>query len=314
MKKARVLLTGGTGLLALNWACAVRHQWDVVLGTHRHRVALQGTSSVALSLQSRGELQTQLEQVSPDLVVHTAGLTNVDQCETDPTMARRANAEIASNIAQAAAVAGIPLIHVSTDHLFAGNHPFYREDDPPHPLNEYGRSKLLAEEWVLQACPRALILRTNFFGWGHADRQSFSDWIISNLRAGKTLSLFDDVYFTPVLADVVALTAHDLIARGASGVFNVVGDDRMSKYAFAVRLAEHFSLPITLLRRDQVGHAKLRASRPHDMSLDNSKTRGAVGKRMPTLENCMGTLRDQERQGRRVELFHAVSPDVAGAS
>lgn len=274
---------------------------------HQHHVELGGASSCRLDLENPVQLKLQLDQLAPDLVVHTAGLTNVDRCEEDPGMARMANAEIARNMARAAASKGIGLIYISTDHLFAGDRSFYREDDSPQPLNEYGRSKLLAEEWVLQAYPQALALRTNFFGWGYATRQSFSDWIIYNLRAGKRLSLFDDVYFTPVLADSLALAAHELAARGASGIFNLVGEERMSKYEFALQLVKHFALPAELIRREQVAHAKLTAPRPRDMSLDNTKARNVLGKELGSLDEYLIALRFQEEQGRRLELFNAVS-------
>src|SRR5512140_2372206 len=66
--RQRVLLTGGSGLLALNWACAVRDAWDVVLGTHRHGVELKGASSYQLNLDDQRELERQLAVISPDLL------------------------------------------------------------------------------------------------------------------------------------------------------------------------------------------------------------------------------------------------------
>jgi dTDP-4-dehydrorhamnose reductase len=305
--RPRVLLTGGTGLLALNWACAVRDTWDVVLGTHRHRAALKGTSSCRLNLDDQQELGRQVAEISPDLLVHTAGLTNVDECEANPELAREANATLARNLAEVAASRSIRLIHISTDHLFAGDRSCYREEDVVHPLNEYARSKLLAEEWVLQTCPQALVLRTNFFGWGHSRRQSFSDWIIYSLRSGKPLSLFDDVYFTPVLADHLARAAHELSERGASGIFHFAGDERTSKYDFALRLVECFALPAQLIHRANVQSAGLRARRPRDMSLDNSKARAVLKRNKMCLDEYLHGLHAQEMAGRRVELLHSVA-------
>lgn len=307
MSKLRVLITGGSGLLALNWACAVRGEWDVILGTHLHGVTLAGVAFHQLALDDGLQFERQLDQFAPDLIVHAAGLSNVDRCESDPAFARKANAEIARNVALAAARKNIRLIHISTDHLFSGRSSFYSEDALPQPLNEYGRSKLLAEELVQQDCPQALIVRTNFFGWGSAQRQSFSDWVIYNLRAGKPLSLFDDVYVSPILADSLALAAHELSGRGVAGIINLAGDERVSKYQFALQLAECFSLPVELIRRDQLAHAKLQARRPRDMSLDNSKAKSLLGRRLGSLNDYLLELRSQEVHGRRSELFHAVS-------
>jgi len=307
MPNGRVLITGGSGLLALNWACAMRGTWDVVLGTHAHKVSLAGVASRPLDLENTGQLSRQFEDLAPDIVVHAAGLTNVDRCEDDPALARHVNAELARDVAEAAASRNIRLVHVSTDHLFAGTRSGYREDDIPEPLNEYARSKLLAEEWVKQADPRALIIRTNFFGWGHAGRQSFSDWIVYSLRAGREIPMFDDVYFTPILADALAAATHRLVDLSVSGTFNVAGDERVSKYEFAKRLAQAFSLPDELVRCSSVKEVGLHANRPPDMSLDNVRARAVLGSSLGRLDDYLFALRRQENEGRREELIHAVT-------
>lgn len=307
MRRRTLLITGGSGLLALNWACAMRHNWRVILGTHRHRVALAGTVALPLDLDAPQRLHHRFDEVAPDIIVHTAGLTSVDDCEKNPALARRVNAELARNVAEAAARENIHLVHISTDHLFAGTRSVCSESEQPEPLNEYARSKLLAEEWVQQAHPQALILRTNFFGWGHAYRQSFTDWILSNLRAGKSITLFDDVYFTPILADSLAMAAHSLLDKSASGVFNLAGDERVSKCQFAIRLAKAFGLPGELIRRGRISDSNLLARRPPDMSLNNSKARSVLGGGLGCPETFFTILRRQEMDGRREELFHAVT-------
>lgn len=308
MKKKRLLITGGSGLLALNWACALRGTWDVTLGTHQHSVELAGVNALPLILDDPAQLRAQLEAVSPDLVVHTAGLTSVDRCELFPALAHQANVEIAKNVAQAAAEQGAALVHVSTDHLFSGRQSLCTEAEPPRPVNHYGRTKALAETAVMQVNPAALVVRTNFFGWGHATRQSFTDWLIYNLRAGKELSLFDNVFFTPILADTLALAAHELVDKGASGVFNLVGDQRLSKYEFARILAKDFSLPEHLLLQHSFDGSELVAARPHDMSLDNRKAREALGRNLGDVPQFLAALRQQELSGRGAELLKSVNP------
>lgn len=307
MTKPRMVITGGSGLLALNWACAMRERWDVILGTHLHDVALQGVRSCRIDLGNAEHLKSQLDGLSPDLVVHTAGLTDVDRCESAPDLAILVNATLAENVARVAAAAGYGLVHISTDHLFAGDGGPFAESDVPRPLNEYARSKLKGEELVREAHPEALVLRTNFFGWGHAGRQSFSDWIIRSLRRGEAISLFEDVHFTPILADALAMAAHELVAAGCIGTFNLVGDDRVSKYEFGLRLARRFALPIELIRCAQIGHASLRARRPNDMSLSNAKARDRLGRGLGSLDDYFDALDAQERQGRSAALLHAVS-------
>jgi len=308
VRSRTILITGGSGLLAINWACVARSSgWKVILGTHRRQVALRGAIARPIELDDPEFLRHRLAEIAPDLVVHTVGLTSVDDCEKNPALARRVNAEFARNVAEAAAQENIRLVHISTDHLFAGTRSVCSESDQPEPLNEYARSKLLAEEWVQQAHPEALILRTNFFGWGHAYRHSFSDWILSDLRAGRSTTLFDDVYFTPILADSLAIAAHRLLEKSASGIFNLVGDERFSKYQFGILLAKAFGLPAELIRRGRISDLKMLAKRPPDMSLNNSKARRILGEGPGRLETFFSILRRQEMEGRREELLHAVT-------
>lgn len=302
----RLLITGGSGLLALNWACRMRHQFDVILGTHRHKVDLEGARSVALDLESPERLSHQLQTLAPTLVVHTAGMTRVEQCEQQPRDAEHANAGLTRNVAIATHALGIKLVHISTDHLFPGSRSRVTEQEPPAPLNVYARTKLQAEEWARAANPETLIVRTNFFGWGHLHRQSFSDWIITSLRSGRRITMFEDVYFTPILADSLALVTHDVVAKGIFGVLNIAGDERFSKYDFAVRVAERFGLPKALVVRGRMDDSKPSVRRPHDMSLDNTKTSGLLGRPLGKVDEFLEELYEQENQGRATELRNAV--------
>ncbi len=301
-----VLITGGSGLLALNWACCMRNSWEPVLALHSRKVKLEGVRSAFVDLESPATLKKQLAVIRPDLVVHTAGLTSVDLCEQQPAAAMHANAELARNVAQATGSLSIKLIHISTDHLFAGNKAFNTETDAPAPLNVYARTKLQAEQSVQQENPAALLVRTNFFGWGHRYRQSFSDWIIYSLRSGKPVTMFDNVYFTPVLADVLAMSAHYLAENDERGIINLVGDERISKYDFALRLARVFGLPSELIQRGKLSRSSLLAKRPLDMSLDNTQARKQLGRDVGSLDSFFLTLQQQESEGRRNELLTAV--------
>ena len=293
-------------MLALNWACCMRHQFDVILGTHCRKVNLPGTQSVTLDLESPDHLVQQFLELAPDLVAHTAGMTRVEECEQRPRDAEHANAGLTRNVAIATHALGIKLVHISTDHLFSGSRSRMTEEELPEPLNVYARTKLQAEEWARMANPETLIVRTNFFGWGHLYRQSFSDWIITSLRSGRRITMFEDVYFTPILADSLALATHAIVAQETSGVLNITGDERFSKYDFAVRVAEHFGLSKALVVRGKMDNPKPLVHRPHDMSLDNTKASGLLGRPVGKVDEFLEELYEQENQGRATELQNAV--------
>ncbi len=306
MRLSRVLITGGSGLLALNWACCMRASHEVILASHSRKITLGGVSVARIDLESVAALTKQLEAIRPGLVVHTAGLTSVDLCEQQPAAAMHANAELTRNIALATHRLNIKLIHISTDHLFDGSRSLYTEIDLPAPQNVYARTKLQAEQWVMQENPGAMLVRTNFFGWGHRYRQSFSDWIIYSLRAGQPVTMFDNVFITPILADVLAASAHDLAGNDERGIINLVGEERTSKLDFAIRLAEVFRLPAELIQRGKLSRSSLLAKRPLDMSLANARARAKLGANLGSLDSFLLTLRQQEAAGRRNELLTAV--------
>lgn len=303
----RVVITGGSGLLALNWACAIRENADVILGQHYRRTVLRGARGLTLDLETPAVLERQLREIRADTLVHTAGLTSVDECERQPQEAYRLNAILARDVAAVCEVVGLRLIHISTDHLFSGQEALLDESAMPTPVNEYARSKLAAEELVAKVAPRALIIRTNFFGWGSSARHSFSDWIIDSLRGGRRLRMFDDVFFTPILADALALTAQSLLSLGACGIYHVVGDERISKYDFGLKLARIFGLDVGLIERTSVADAKLAARRPLDMSLSNARTRKLLGRDLGGLDAHFVALVEQERNGRAIELKNAIN-------
>jgi len=297
-----VLLTGGSGLLALNWAAARRTEQRVILGLHRRRVSLRGAESVVVNPASIDELRGVFTAIRPQMVVHTAGLTSIEVCESRPDLAQHVNVELAATVAEACASLHLPLVHISTDHLFAGDVPMVDESAEPAPLNVYARTKADAERRVLAVWPTALVIRTNFYGWGTSYRRSFSDTVLAALRSGEGMSLFTDVFYTPILADVVARVCHQLVDAGASGVFHVAGEDRLSKYDFGCRLADRFGLDTSRLRPGSITDLPALAPRPRDMSLNTDAVRAAVHHRLGGVDAHLELLRQQEEAGLAREL------------
>lgn len=306
-KRRPVLITGGTGLLGINWACAMREQYAICLGTHRRRAALRGVDTRALDFTSPGALERSIDGLSPVLIVHAVGMTDVDACERDPALALEVNARYASNVADIAARRQIRLVYISSDHLFSGAKPFCDESQAPEPMNAYARSKLEGEHEVAARCPDALILRTNFFGWGHAFRKSFSDWILEGLRAGRRLDMYTDSYFTPILVDDLARAVHSLVDAGATGIYHVAGDERLSKHEFALRLAAAFAVSAETVKPCLLRSSRHAAPRPEDLSLSNLKARKALGRPLGGVDEFLRELRVQEGAGRALETQSSVT-------
>ena len=267
----RVLITGGSGLLGLNWASTLRHTHPVTLGVHRRDVMMPGVATEKFSLESVDSVLKALDRIMPDCVIHAAGLASIEACEANPKLAHHVNIELAENVASACASRGVKLAHISTDHIFFGDNSFVKENAPVVPLNIYGKTKAEAEIRVQHAYPEALVIRTNFYGWGPVYRQSFSDWVLSNLRRNYPVTLFADVFYTPILASRLVQVVQELFHCGASGLFHIAGDERISKHDFGLQLASVFDLDINLILAGSIEAQPTRVRRPHDMSLSNRK-------------------------------------------
>lgn len=114
----RVLITGGTGRLARNWAATLLHDYDIVLADSAGIHSCLEVEHAAIDLGDKYSLARQLLDISPEVVVHTAGLTNVESCQDSPALAHEANVKAATNVAEVCSFLDIALVHISTDHLF----------------------------------------------------------------------------------------------------------------------------------------------------------------------------------------------------
>jgi UDP-4-amino-4,6-dideoxy-N-acetyl-beta-L-altrosamine transaminase/dTDP-4-dehydrorhamnose reductase len=294
--KQRTLITGGSGLLALNWALAIRADQSVTLGSRGAAPTLTGVGAQTLALDSVDAIARVLDAERPHLVVHTAGLANVDRCEREPELAHHANVELAANVAAACARTGVAMVHISTDHLFDGTQSMVDESQRVCPLNVYGRTKAEAEVRVLQALPTALVVRTNFYGWGPSYRRSFVDFVVDSLRSATPIWLYTDILYTPILIQRLALDVHQLMETGVQGVINVVGDERLSKHEFGLRTAAHFGLDVGLIRACTTADRPLTVPRPLDMSLSNARARARLGRGLGGVKEQLTMLSLQPSQ------------------
>ena len=300
--KSRILIIGGSGLLGTNWAVETRSSHDVTLALNHRIISIPGTSALTLDWLDDEESSRAFASISPDLVVHAAGLTSVEKCESDPVSARVMNSDLASRVARTCAQLGIKLIHISTDHLFDGTRPELREDTSVCPLNVYGKTKADAEVAVLKECPDALVVRTNFYGWGPPYRRSFSDWIVDSLSSGKTIDAFEDVFYSPLLVTELIEVAMQLAQIDISGIVHVAGPERISKYDFASKLAAAMKLDASLLRKARQADFKNLVLRPRDMSLSSEKAFSILQRNPGTIDDHLRKLIVQREEG-RLQLF-----------
>ncbi len=301
--RKRILFTGGSGLLALNSALYLRNDFEVYLGLHSRIINLEGVHTCILDLENEQALEKEIIRIKPDILINAAGMTNVEACELKPNEADTLNAIVPGVLARLSKKLNIYFVHISTDHLFDGTKSFQTEEDTISPLNVYGKSKAKGEQEVLKNNNEALIIRTNFFGWGTSYRQSFSDFIIYSLRQEKKITLFEDVYYTPILIQTLIDQIQLLIKDKIKGIINIVSDERISKYDFGVLVAELFGLNKNLIEKGSIKNNKSLIQRPRDMSLSNFKIKNIIKTlNFPSLNEQLGILHDYEKSSQISEM------------
>jgi dTDP-4-dehydrorhamnose reductase len=277
----RWLITGATGLLADDLVAACRLNGEVV-------TTARSGGDHPCDLRDRDAVKSLIADVSPDVIVHAAALTDVDYCERMPKEAVAVNRDTATHIA-AALPQEAQFVFVSTDQV-------YPDTMGPHgesgigPINVYGQSKLAGEERSLEH-PNALVLRTNFFGRSRRPgRVSLSDFVIDALTAGNPITLFDDIRFSPLHMTTFAALVVELVDRRITGLFNAGCREGASKAQFGLAVAKHKGLQTQTARVGTSDVMHSRAPRPKDMRMSLDRLEAALGRAMPTLAEEIGKL------------------------
>jgi dTDP-4-dehydrorhamnose reductase len=269
----KLLVTGASGLLGNKIVKTANGNYDV---TPLHSIHPLHSDSLKLDVTDRKQVLNLFSTLEPDVIIHTASETNVDKCEIQKEHAWKINVEGTRNIAEACK-AGAKLIYISTDYVFDGRKGNYKEDDTPNPINYYAVTKLEGEKQVIQNCKNFAILRTSvLYGW-HPWKQNFATWVINELKQNKEITVVEDHYNTPTLADNLAEMAIETILKDLQGVYHACGSERIGRYEFARQIARAFDLNQNLIRPIKMEQLTAWiAKRPRDSSLNTNKIRSQL--------------------------------------
>ena len=276
----RILVTGSSGLLGnkiVEHAIAKGHE---VYSTYQHNPPRLGVPLV-LDQTIQAEVEKVVSLASPDAIVNSAALTDVDVCEELPEMARFVNSISVSHLASSASAHKAFLVQVSTDYVFSGEKGMYSETDPPSPVNEYGRSKLEGEEMARLAgegnwcVARASVV----YGWGRPQRGNAATYVYDKLSKGEQIRMVQDQYCSPTYNDNLARMILEIVEKRVLGVMHTSGATRINRYDFAVLLAKALGLDTNLILPVDSANLQWKAKRPRDSSLDVKKSSDILGEK-----------------------------------
>jgi dTDP-4-dehydrorhamnose reductase len=215
---------------------------DVLRAGERAGHELVGLTRAELDVTDAAAVQDAVRRVRPDAALNCAAWTDVDGAESHREQALAVNADGAGNIARASSSAGVPLLHVSTDYVFAGEAPrdaagaprTYLESDPTGPGSVYGESKLAGELQVLASSPRNTVARSSWlFGMGGGN---FAETMLRLAAEREALQVVVDQVGCPTWTGHLAPALIGLLEREVTGLVHLAGGGQVSWNGFAVEI------------------------------------------------------------------------------
>ncbi|MGB3401857.1 MAG: NAD(P)-dependent oxidoreductase [Microcoleaceae cyanobacterium] len=267
----KLLVTGASGFLGWNICHLAQEKWQVYGTYSSHEIQAQNINFVKIDLTNFSALKSLFKTIQPTAVIHAAAQSKPNLCQQYPEQSYPINVTASLNIAGLCSDLSIPCVFTSTDLVFDGNHPFYKETDPVSPISIYGEQKVKAEEAMAQRYPQTVICRMPLmFGKSSPHSGSFIQGFIQSLKQGKDLNLFIDEFRTPA-SGATAAKGLLMALETQEHILHLGGKERLSRYEFGRLMAEILELPLEKIQPCRQQDVKMSAPRPVDVSLDSTK-------------------------------------------
>lgn len=264
----KLLVTGASGFLGWHVCNHARPNWQVFGTYSTHTVVIPDVTTIPLDLCDQQAMKSILDAVQPDAVIHCAAQSQPNWCEQHPEVSHAINVVAAANLAGHCWDRQIACVFTSSDQVFDGRHPPYREADPVCPINRYGEQKVAAENLMRDRHPDVRICRMPLMFGITPTAESFLQPFYNTLAAGKPLKLFIDEIRTPTSSQTAAQGL--LLALSQSQLLlHLGGRERLSRFQFGEILARVAHFPPELLHACQQKDVPMAAPRPLDVSLDS---------------------------------------------
>jgi len=295
----RVLITGSNGLLGQKLVQLILEKGDELIATARGENRLpipeEDYSYHSMDITNKEQVLKVIGEVKPDVVIHTAAMTNVDQCETEREACWKLNVDAVEYIIEACEATGAYLVHLSTDFIFDGEAGPYDEEATPNPVSYYGDSKLAAEKLLFDSDIKYGIARTVLvYGIAHdMSRSNIILWVKGSLEAGKDIKVVDDQLRSPTLAEDLAIGCYLMAEKRAEGVFNISGKDLLTPFDMAVKTADFFKLDTSTMTRADASSFTQTAKRPPKTGFNIDKAKEELGYAPRSFNEGISILADQ---------------------
>jgi dTDP-4-dehydrorhamnose reductase len=295
----KILLTGCHGLLGQKVVELCGADRCLLYGVDIHKVnyfeGLQRYEYHRLDITNREGVLALVKKIKPDVIINCAGMTAINSCEIQREECWKVNVEAVGFLVKAARLYESRVIHLSSDYIFNGEAGPYSELDRPDPICYYGKSKLAAENVIQGGGIDGTIIRTTaLFGNARKLKPNFVAWLVKRLRDGTEIKIVTDQITSVTITDDVAKSIDKMIHLNINGIFNVAGREVLSKYEFAVKIAEFYNLDKKLIIPTLSSLMEQPARRPLQGGLIIDKAQKALGIPFVDVDEALAIFRQQE--------------------
>ncbi|WP_425389831.1 SDR family oxidoreductase [Ekhidna sp.] len=294
----KVLITGANGLLGQKLVKLYESNEDVdVIASARgaNRNPFGSYTYEQMDVTVASEVAKIISKHQPDVVINTAAMTHVDQCELDPVTCQELNVDAVANLIEGCKQTDSFLIHLSTDFIFDGEDGPYKEDDSPNPLSKYAESKLESEKLLQASGLRHAIVRTMLvYGIVHdMSRSNIILWVKKSLEEKQLIKVVNDQWRTPTLAEDLAKGCALIAEKRAEGVWNISGEDLLTPYDMAMATADFFDLDKSLIEKADGSIFTQPAKRPPRTGFILDKAKRELGYDPVSFKEGLAILKSQ---------------------
>jgi dTDP-4-dehydrorhamnose reductase len=295
-----ILITGSNGLLGQKLIHALASRADIrLVATSKgpNRITkVSGFEYIACDLALPEEIEAMFSKAKPDIVINTAALTNVDQCETERELCVALNITAVEHLCRLCASADAHFIHLSTDFVFDGEAGPYSETDQVNPLSFYGWSKAESERVVMNSGLKKWAIARTIIVYGLAEAMSRTNivlWAREALSKGQPLNIVNDQFRAPTLAEDLADGCIRIADREATGIYHLSGKDIMSIDELVVRVGAFYGLDTSVINRISSDTLNQAAKRPPRTGFVLDKAINELGYNPHSFEEGLAILSEQ---------------------
>ena len=284
------LVIGASGQVGQHLFKAIQSADHDVIGTYNNHTAPE---LVFLDIGEKASVHQFFRIYKPDVIYLPASLTNVDYCELHPKESSKINVQGVKNIVDELRGTDSKLVYFSSDYIFDGVNGPYSELDTPNPICEYGRQKLVSEDYILENLANYLICRTTVVYSWELQGKNFVQRLIHSLRNGDDIKIPVDQIGTPTYAPNLSQVVLELVEKDEIGIYNTAGPDLISRYDFARAVAKIFDLDLRHIQGVKTKDLNQCAKRPLNGGLIINKVKKKICCKLMNFEQGLKLMKSK---------------------